>query len=166
MSKSVRWVLSTVLVTALVVVTSSVVIAARPDRYRVRRSDDALVSAQAVFALASNPMAWAQWSPWAPGTVTMTLLEARPPAHVTMRLEFTDPIRSVATGTIEIRPAANRHATVTWTVEGTFGWAGKAWSLVTDMDAAIGQELGRGLRNLSRLPELTRRWGQLAQAAR
>ena len=155
-----------VVATVLLVVASSVVIDARPARYRVQRSEAALVSPQAVFALASNPAAWTQWSRWPPGTVNMTLLEARAPGHVTMRLELADPVRSVASGTIEIHPAANRHAVVTWTIEGTFDFAGKAWSLVKDMDAVLGPNLDRGLRNLGRLPELTRRWGQLAHATR
>jgi hypothetical protein len=148
-----------VLVAALVVVTSSVVIATRPDRYRVARSDNSAVSAHALFALASNQAALAQWSPWGPGIVKMTILDVHPPARVTMRLEFAEPIHSVATGTIDIRPAPNRQTAVTWTVEGTFGFAGKAWSLVSGMDAALGPRLDRGLANLSRLPELTRRWG-------
>jgi hypothetical protein len=154
-----------VLVGVLVAVTSSVVIAARPDRYRVQRSEEALVSAQAVFAVASNPAAWAQWSPWPPGAVKMTRVESLPPARVTMRLELADVVRTVATGTIEIRPAPSGHTTVTWTVEGSYDFAGKARALVTgDMNAALGPKLERGLRNLARLPELTRRWGQLAQA--
>ncbi len=152
------------LVMVLFAVTSSVVIATRPGRYRVRRSADAQVSAEAVFALASNPAAWAQWSPWVPGTVKMTLVGVRPPARVTMRLELADPVPSVAIATIEIQPAPN-HTAVTWTVEGTLGFAGKARSLVTGMDAALGPKLERGLGNLGRLPELTRRWGQLAQAS-
>jgi hypothetical protein len=151
------------LVMVLFAVTSSVVIGTRPGRYRVRRSSDAQVSARAVFALASNPAAWAQWSPWPPGTVKMTLLEARPPARVTMRLELTDPVPSVAVAMIDIQPAPN-HTAVTWTVEGTFGFAGKARTLVTPMDTVLGPKLDRGLGNLGRLPELTRRWGQLAQA--
>src|SRR5690242_18845854 len=114
-------------VPVLVAVTSSVVIAARPNRYRVQRSVDSQVATQALFALASNPRAWQQWSPWLPGTVKMSLIDSRPPARVTMRLELTDPIRTVATSIIELEPAPNRRTVLTWTVEGTLDFTGKAW---------------------------------------
>jgi hypothetical protein len=147
-----------VLVPAVVLVTSSAVIAARGDRFRVQRATTTETSAKALFAVASNPSAWERWSPWAPGTVKVTILDSRPPNRVTMRLEFVEPVRMVAFGTVELQSAANRPTAVTWTVEGRFGFVGKAWSLMASMDAVLGAKLDRGLGNLARLSELTRRW--------
>jgi hypothetical protein len=150
--------LGLILVPVIVLVTSSAVIAARPDRFRVVRSTSSETSANALFAVASNPGAWQRWSPWPPGTAKMTIVDSRPPTQLTMRLELLDPVQTVAIATIALEAVSNRQTVVTWSVEGSLGFAGKAWSLMTSMDAVLGAKLDRGVGNLGRLAELTRRW--------
>jgi polyketide cyclase/dehydrase/lipid transport protein len=169
-------------VAALIAVFAAVV-ASRPPHYKVARSTLVQAPAPAVYARVADFHAWEKWSPWekldpgmqkvfsgsdgAPGATyawkgndkvgegRMTVLEARPPEALGIRLEFVKPFASACTTGFQFAPQ-QAGTQVTWTMEGDNDFIGKAFSLFLDMDRMIGGDFERGLASLKALAEADR----------
>lgn len=166
------------LVLAVAIVALLVVIATRPDSYRVQRSAKIDGPPNAVFATLADFHSFAKWSPWEKrdpamkrtisepasgvgasyawegnddvGKGKMTITESVPPTRLVQRLEFIEPFPSVADTSFEVKPDGAA-SNVTWAMTGKNNFMGKAFSLFMDMDAMIGKDFEEGLANLDRV---------------
>lgn len=160
---------------AAVVVVLLVVIATRPGRYEVKRSLQMKAPPSVVYAQVSDFHAWDGWSPWDKmdpamkrtygevasgvgatyswvgndqvGEGKMTITEAKPGERVTIDLEFIKPFAS-KTVTEFTLAGSGEGTNVTWAMSGENDFMGKAFSLVMDMDKAVGGDFERGLAEM------------------
>ena len=86
------------------------------------------------------------------GRGSMTITAAKPDQEVDLRLEFLAPMKATnrAVFTLAHADAAVR---VTWRMEGTNGFVGKAFALFMNMDKMVGGNFERGLTALKLLAE-------------
>ena len=82
----------------------------------------------------------------------MTIIDARPGQLIAIKLEFIKPFASVATTRFDFTPQGGT-TQVTWTMDGHNDFAGKAFSLVMDMDKMVGGDFERGLSQLKTVAE-------------
>lgn len=169
------------IVVAVLVVALLVVIAIQPSEYRVERSANMKAAPDAVYAQVADFHHWNAWSPWAAldpaakntfegpasgkgaifawdgndqvGAGRMTVTDATPPSHLAIRLEFFRPMEGDATTEFRFAPGKDGSTDVTWSMSGTNGFLGKAFSLVMDFDAMIGKDYDTGLANLRSVVE-------------
>jgi len=158
----------------------AIVIATRPTEYRVSRSQSIDAPANGVYAQVADFHRWKAWSPWekldpsmqteyageagTPGASyawkgndkvgegRMTIIDARPGQLIAIKLEFIKPFASVATTRFDFMPQGGT-TQVTWTMDGHNDFAGKAFSLVMDMDKMVGGDFERGLAQLKAVAE-------------
>jgi hypothetical protein len=150
-------------------------IATRPSEFLIVRTRTLAAPPEVVHAYVNDFHRWVEWSPWEKidpalrreysgepsgagavyewsgneqvGAGRMTIMESSPPNSVTIRLEFLKPF--VATNTAQFDIVAGGLGTdVTWSMMGRNGFAAKAFSLVTDVDKAVGSEFEQGLADL------------------
>lgn len=157
-----------------------IVVATRPARFRLERSLVIQATPRALVAEVADFHRWDGWSPWArldptmkttfegtPGAVgstyfwsgndkvgegRMTLLEVQPDRLVRIRLEFLKPWQATNETTLAFTPVG-LETQATWSMTGENDFAGKAMSLVMDMDKAVGPDFERGLAQLKRQVE-------------
>jgi uncharacterized protein YndB with AHSA1/START domain len=157
-----------------------IVVAARPNAFRVERSTTIAAPAEAIFGLINDLQSWASWSPyekldpntkhkfegprqgvgascsWAGnskvGEGKMTIVESKPYERVTMRLEFLKPFKGTNQGQFTLRPATNGVG-VTWSMSGETGFICKMFSMFMNMDRMIGKEFETGLADMKRVAE-------------
>lgn len=169
------------LVLVVLVVALVVVIATRPDSYRVERSTTIDAPAATIFAEVEDLRAWGAWSPWEKrdpamkktfsaatagvgasyawegnkevGKGKMTVIALRPTDHVAHRLEFLEPFPSTAETAFDLKPEGPEKTRVTWSMSGKNNFIGKAFALVMDMDKMIGKDFEDGLASLKRTAE-------------
>src|SRR5512144_3132015 len=150
------------MVLALAIVAFALVVVTRPDTYHVERSTKVNAPAEAVFATVSDFRAFPEWSPWQKrdpalrptistpstgvgasyawegnkevGKGKMTFTEVTSPTHTREHLEFIEPFASVAETGFDIKPEGGNAVTVTWSMEGTNSFMGKAFGMFMDMD--------------------------------
>jgi hypothetical protein len=165
---------------ALLVVVLTLVIASRPSSYRVTRSAALAAPPAAAYAQVADFHRWEAWSPWArldPGMQTaysgtdgavgasyswkgndkvgegrMTIVEARPPESLVIRLEFLKPWAAINSTRFDFAPLASG-TQITWSMDGHNDFMGKAFSLVSDLDTMIGTDFQRGLASLKMIVE-------------
>lgn len=172
--------LATIGLAVLVIVPAILVlIATRPASFRVARSTTIAAPPEVVFAQIEDLHNWEQWSPFERTDLTMskayegpragvgasfhyvgrkigegrmTIAESTPHEGVRVKAEFIKPF--AATNQIEflLKPAPGGVA-VTWAMNGINTFAGKAISLVANMDRMVGKDFEQGLANLKRLAE-------------
>jgi hypothetical protein len=181
------------LAVVVVLVAFAVFVATRPAAYRVSRSTTIVAPSAVVYAHVADFHRWDAWSPWAkldpsmnttyagpvaaPGSAyawagndkvgegSMTIVEARPGERVAIRLEFIKPFE--ATSATEFFFASTGGATqTTWTMEGRNNFAGKLFSVFTDMDKMIGNDFEKGLAQLKAVAEREARAAAAPAAAR
>lgn len=154
------------------------VVALQPSSFAVERSARIEAPAGIVHAHIANLRAMDAWSPWArmdpqmkisyegpeagvgarsswqgpemgSGRLTITAVESD---RVEMQLEMLEPMQ--ATNRVLFTLAANGSATdVTWRMEGSNGFVGKALALLMDMDAMVGVPFEQGLAALKGVAE-------------
>lgn len=155
-------------------------ISMQPSAYRIERSITIAAPPALVFDWVNDFHRWNDWSPWdkldpnikrtyegpAAGVGTMyswagdnkvgegrmTLIDSRPPEKIDIKLEFFKPWESVATTEFTFAAAATG-TTVTWAMNGTNNFAGKACSLFMNMDKMVGGSFEEGLAKLKELSE-------------
>lgn len=164
----------------VLIVILVIVIATRPDEFRVTRSAEFAAPPEAVFAKVNDLRAWEAWSPWAKidpamkqtydgpsagvgavsswagnhevGEGKMTITESKPPERIVMRLDFYKPM--AGTSTTEFTFAGQGSRTVmTWTMSGKNNFIAKAMCMVMDMDTMVGGQFEKGLATLKTLVE-------------
>jgi hypothetical protein len=167
---------------AIVIVLAALAayVATRPAEFSVTRSASIAAPAPTVFVHVNDLRNWQAWSPWAKkdpqmkqayagpaagvGAVTswqgntdvgegrMTIVESKPHELVRFRLEFFEPF--AATNSAEFRfQEQGGSTTVTWTMQGTNNFIGKAMGLVFDFDQMIGGDFEQGLAGIKRIAE-------------
>ena len=164
-------------------------IATRPSTFVVQRTATLKVSPDIAFAAVNDFHRWAEWSPWdkmdpqqkttfegaASGTGAkygwsgndqvgegrMTIEESRANELVRIKLEFIRPFPSTSPTTFTFSPAAEG-VTVTWKMDATNDFMGKAFCLFVNMDVMVGKDFDKGLADLAKVAEADAQ--KLAQA--
>jgi Polyketide cyclase / dehydrase and lipid transport len=155
-------------------------VAAKPDDFKIERSQRIRGSADAVFARIDDLRAFNTWNPFAAadpavnlvysgssrgigaayewdstgkaGKGRMTVVESQAPRTVVMRLEFLKPF--VATNTAVFSVASEGPVTnVTWAMTGRTGFVHKLFGTFFSMDKMVGGEFAKGLASLKSLVE-------------
>jgi hypothetical protein len=104
--------------------------------------------------------AMSAWESAQMGKGSMTVTAVKPNEQVDLRLEFLAPMKATNRALFSLAPEGDS-TRVTWRMEGTNGFLGKAFSLFMGMDEVVGGEFEKGLASLKAQIE-----GSGAQAAR
>jgi hypothetical protein len=167
---------------------AAVVVGMQPDTFSVQRSVTIAASPAAVFDQVNDFQAWDGWSPWKEldpnakktlstpsagkgatltwsgndrvGEGSLTILESRPNELVDLEQVFVRPLAGKARMVFTLAPEGGG-TKVTWTMDGTNNFLGKAMCMIVDMDAMLGKDFDRGLANMKTVAEK----GGAAQAA-
>ncbi|HEX6053155.1 MAG TPA: SRPBCC family protein [Gemmatimonadaceae bacterium] len=154
-------------------------VATRPSSFRVARGAIVFAPAEVVFTYIEDLHRWERWSPFERSDPTMTrtysgaragvgasvhyaglkigegrmtIVESAPCERIRVRAEFISPF--AATNEIEFTlTSVPGGVAVTWAMSGKNSFAGKAISLVMNMDRTVGDDFERGLADLKRLAE-------------
>jgi len=160
---------------AALLVVFIVVVAMRPDDFRVTRSATIPAPADLVFAQVNDLHNFQDWSPWAKidpnckltfdgptagvgasfawagnkdvGEGRMTVIESKPGEFVKFRLEFLKPFKATNTAEFNFKSAGNQ-TELTWNMYGKNNFISKAVGLFMDCDKMIGPDFEKGLANL------------------
>jgi len=169
------------------------VIAMQPATYSVQRSATFKASPDITFALVNDFHRWGEWSPWDKldpnqkttfegaatgvgakygwsgndqvGEGRMTIEESKANELVRIKLEFIRPFASTSPTTFTFAPAAEG-VTVTWKMDGTNDFMGKAFSLFVNMDAMLGKDFDSGLAAMGKIAETETQKRAEAEAAK
>jgi hypothetical protein len=173
------WVRSLIAV-VIVLAALAAYVATRPAEFRVSRAMSIAVPPPAVFAEVNELRKWQAWSPWAkkdpqmkqtyegppPGggaTTTWqgnndvgegrkTIVESRPGELIRFKLEFFKPFAATNSAEFAFAPEGGG-ARVTWTMQGSNNFIGKAMGLFFDFDKMIGGDFEAGLASLKSVVE-------------
>jgi hypothetical protein len=156
------------------------VVASKPDAFRIERSASIKAPPEKVYPLINDFHNWGSWSPWEKldpamkkthsgpasgqgavyewegnkqvGKGRMEITEAVPPSKVTIKLDFFKPFE--AHNTAEFTLAGQGDATnVTWAMLGKQPFMFKVMSLFMSMDKMIGKDFETGLANIKAIAE-------------
>ena len=180
------------LVVLAIIAVLLVVIATRPDTYRVQRSTTVTAPPALVFGLVNDFHQWAPWSPWGKldpnmkqtydgpsagvgaiyfwsgndkvGEGRMTITESVAPERIVIKLEFIKPWEGNNVTTFTFAPQGDA-TQVTWVMDGTNNFMGKAVTLFMNMDSMIGKDFELGLAQLKSTAETAVRERAAAAAA-
>ena len=178
---------------AAVLVALCGVIAMQPSTYSVQRSATFKAAPDITFALVNDFHNWGGWSPWDKmdpnqkttfegaatgvgakygwsgndqvGEGRMTIEESKVNELVRIKLEFIRPFESTSPTTFTFAPAAEG-VTVTWKMDGTNTFMGKAFSLFVNMDAMLGKDFDNGLAAMGKIAEAETKKRAEAEAAK
>ena len=165
---------------ALLPIFIGIAISTRPKTFRVERSVLINAPASAVFPFINDFHLWSQWSPFEKldpnlqrtfsgaeagkgatyewlgnreaGQGRMVIAESQPSERVAIDLFFLKPFKSTSLAEFSFDPAQGG-TKVTWAMSGNNTVAGKAISLVANMDKYLGNSFDEGLGNLKRVVE-------------
>ena len=157
-----------------------IIIATRPDSFRVERKATINASPEIVFAQINDFHNWANWSPWdkldpaqkveftgAPsgtgaayswagndkvGTGAMTITDSKSPSRVEIKLEFKTPFEATNQTVFDLKPAG-AGTEVVWSMEGKNNFMAKAMSLAMNMDQMVGGDFEKGLEAMKSTAE-------------
>lgn len=160
---------------AATLVGFAVFVATRPADFRITRSAKLSASAGVIFTHVNELKKWPDWSPWAKmdplmkvtysgpeagvgasyswvgnndvGEGSMTITESKPVEMVRFKLQFLKPMDATNVTDFTFTPAGDQ-TLVTWSMTGTNGFMGKAFSLIMNMDKLVGADFEKGLANL------------------
>lgn len=163
-----------------ILVAAAVLVSMQPATFTVQRAATMAAPPAAVFAQVNDFQAWDAWSPWkeldpnakvsrsAPssgkgatfswsgndqvGEGSLTIRDSRPDELVDIEQVFVRPLAGKARMLFTFAPEAGG-TKVTWTMDGTNNFLGKAMCMVVDMDSMVGKDFERGLAGIKRLVE-------------
>lgn len=169
---------------AVIVVVFIVIVALRPDDFRVTRIATISATAEVVFAQVNDFHQWEAWSPWAKmdpdakntfegptagigavfrwagnrdvGEGSMTITESRPNELVQCKLEFLKPFKATNTAEFTFKSEGNQ-TTVMWSMFGKNNFMSKAVGLFMDCDKMVGGQFEQGFSNLKSVLEAARK---------
>jgi len=161
------------------IVALAAVVAMQPSSFAIERSTTIAAPAHLVYPHIASVRAMDEWSPWAKmdpqmkttyegpesgvgagsswegpqmGKGRIAVTAVKPDREVEMRLEMLAPMAATNRILFTLAPAGEA-TTVTWRMEGTNGFAGKAMTLVVGMDEMVGEPFSDGLAALKELAE-------------
>jgi len=163
-----------------VMLLAGVFIGMQPGVFSVERSATMAAPTSRAFAQVNDLQAWDVWSPWKEldpnskvtisnpsagvgatftwagndkiGEGRLRILESRPNELVDVEQEFFKPFAGKARMAFTFAPMSGG-TRVTWRMEGTNDFIGKAVCLFMDMNAKLGGDFERGLANMKTLVE-------------
>jgi hypothetical protein len=169
-----------VIVLAAIVLVFLVVVAMRPDTFRVARSVNIAAPSSAIFPRVDDFHKWIDWSPYEKldpamkrsyegatagagstyswvgnskaGEGRATITESRPGELVRIKLEFFKPFACNNTADFTFQPEGDQTA-VTWSLSGKNNFMAKAVGLFMNMDKMIGGQFEEGLAQLKSVSE-------------
>jgi len=158
-----------------VVVLFAAYVATRPSAYRIERSAPVAAPPEVVYAQIADFHRWPAWSPWAHldpqmtvqyggapsgagavyewsgsdkvGQGRMTIVGARAPEEVDIRLEFIKPWSQTSRTQFLLKPEAGG-TRVSWVMSGENDFVGKAYGVFVNMDEVVGRDFDKGLASL------------------
>lgn len=158
------------------------VVALQPSEFSIERSAQIAAAPATVFALVNDFHHWDGWSPWAKldpdmkttytgpqsgvdaayawvgnsevGEGKMTITESAPSEKIVIRLEFMKPFEATNEATFTFVPVEGG-TRVTWRMDGTNNFVGKAFGLLMDMDTMVGGSFEQGLDAMKGMAEST-----------
>jgi hypothetical protein len=164
----------------LAIVLFVIVVAMRPNEFRVARTATMAAPAGRIFPHVNDFHKWQAWSPYdkrdpdmkrtydgAPAGVgavygwngdnnvgegRSTIVESKEPELIRIKLEFFRPFKGTNQGEFTFQPSGSGTA-VTWALEGKYNFITKAMGLVMSMDKMIGGDFEQGLANLKTIVE-------------
>jgi uncharacterized protein YndB with AHSA1/START domain len=167
---------------AVVLAALAVVIAMRPDDFRVERSMTIAAPPSAIFPYLNSQRKTGEWAPWSKldpnmkqtftgpeegvgstvswdgnnevGAGTSTITESRPDELVRVKLDFLRPFKSTSTADFTLKPEG-AGTTVTWAMYGKANFISKAMGLFMDCEKMCGDMFTKGLTDLKTLVETT-----------
>lgn len=92
------------------------------------------------------------WDGLQAGKGRMTITAVQPNQAVDIKLEFLAPMQATNRALFTLTPSGDA-TNVTWRMEGTNGFAGKAFALLMNMDEMVGGDFEHGLASLKTLAE-------------
>ena len=167
------------LVLAIIVVVVAaflVLLAFRPNTFRIQRSVTIAAPAEKIYSLIADFHAdgWGRWSPWEGidpnlkrsfsgaesglgaiyawdgdnkvGSGRMEITRAEP-RHLDIKLDFYKPMKNSTTAEFTIEPAGDGQR-VTWAMFGPVPYFARAFHLVFSMDKLVGGQFDQGLQKL------------------
>lgn len=157
-----------------------IIVATRPDEYRVSRTVTIAAPAPAIFDQINTPKNWEAWNPWGKvdpnmkltydgpasgvgasyawvgnnqvGEGKMTVTESKPVELVRFRLDFYKPMAGTSDAEFTFKPDGDK-TTVTWSMSGKNNFIAKAMCLFMDMDKMVGGQFEKGLADLKQVVE-------------
>jgi uncharacterized protein YndB with AHSA1/START domain len=152
----------------------------KPDTFRVERSVLVKAAPEKIFPLINDFHRWAAWSPWEArdpamqrsfsgagsgkgavyawngnkhvGAGRMEILDAPPPSHVVIKLDFIRPFEGHNTTEFTLLPQGDA-TQVSWLMHGPAPLMSKLMQVFIDMDNMVGKDFAAGLANLKRVAE-------------
>ena len=162
------------------VIVFVVIVLMQPAQFTIERSETIAAPRYVTFNIVNNFRRWAEWSPWEKldpgmqkkhsgaevgvgsvyewsgndqvGAGKMTIVDSLPEKAVAIRLEFLKPFEATNNTRFTFQPEGET-SKVTWSMQGTNGFMGKAASLFMDMDKMVGKDFETGLLSLKKLAE-------------
>ena len=164
----------------LAILVLVLVIAMRPDQFRVERSATIAAPPAVVFSKVNDLREFQKWSPWAKmdpaakityegpatgvgssfswvgektGEGTMALAESKPDEFLKFLLQFKKPFEASNTADFTFKPDGANGTVVTWGISGTNNFVFKAMGLLMSTDKMLGPQFDQGLADLKALSE-------------
>lgn len=173
--------LPTILVAvAVIIVVFVIIVATRPDDFRVTRSANISAPPAAIFAQVNDFHNWDAWSPWAKldpackntlegapagkgaifawdgnkkvGAGRMTVTESQPNELIRIKLEFLKPFKATNTTEFTFKPEGNS-TVVAWSMFGKNNFMSKAFGLFMNCDKMIGGDFEKGVAQMKSVAE-------------
>ena len=147
----------------------------KPDTFTVQRSAVIKAPPEKIMALISDFHNWPTWSPWEKldpkmqrtfsgaasgkgaiynwlgnsdvGQGRMEITDLAPPTKVVIKLDFIVPMEANNVTEFVLAPQGE-NTTVTWTMHGPMPFMFKLMNVFSSMDAVVGKDFDKGLRQL------------------
>lgn len=158
----------------------AIIVARRPDSFRIARATEIEAPPQTVFAILNNLRRGIDWSPFERsdpnmrrvftgpdkgvgatldwdgsrqcGAGRLRIVESVPHSHIALALDMRRPMKASNRVTFTLEPVAGG-TKLTWAMEGPMNFAGKAFSLVCGSEKMLGGTFEAGLADLKTLAE-------------
>ncbi len=163
---------------AVVIILFLIIVALRPDDFRVERSAAIAAAPKTLFGLVNDHHKFNQWNPFLKidpnvkntysgpdsgvgaacawdgnsqiGAGSSTITEARPGELVRMRMDWKRPMEGTSTVDFTFKPQGDK-TLVTWAMYGKNNFMAKAFSLFMDCEKMVGPQFEQGLASLGQL---------------
>lgn len=168
------------LLVAAAIVTLLIIVAGKPDSFRLQRSITIQTPAEAIYPLIDDFHNWPQWSPWEKmdttmqrtysgetagagavydwtgtgkaGTGRMVIKEAVPSSRILIALDFFKPFKASNMAEFTLQPQDGA-TVVTWAMYGPSPFISKLMSTFFNMETTVGPDFEAGLQSLKTISE-------------